>query len=76
MSPPPAPTRPEQSSRGVLVRYATAATLARIADGSAATALILLALERTDSAAIGGLLAAATTLPHLVAALLSRSSRA
>ena len=68
-SPPTEPTEPAPpAARGVLARYAVAATLARVADGAAATALILLALERTGSAATGGLLAAATTLPHLAAA--------
>jgi len=52
----------------VLVRYTSAATLARIADGATSTALILLALDRTKSAAVGGVLTAATMLPHIVAA--------
>ena len=64
----PSPTRIRRASTGVLARYTVAATLARIADGGSPAALVLLALDRTGSAAAGGLLAAAATLPHLVAA--------
>ena len=59
---------PPVHHRGVLLRYTAAATLGRVADGGAATALVLFALDRTGGAAAGGVLAAATTLPHLVAA--------
>jgi Major Facilitator Superfamily len=49
-------------------RYLTAAVLARIADEGARVSLVLLALERTGSAAIGGTLVAALLIPHVVAA--------
>jgi MFS family permease len=62
------PQRFRPAGGGVLARYTVAATLARIADGGSPAALVLLALDRTGSAAAGGLLAAAATLPHLVAA--------
>ncbi len=64
----PVPGPGAARSSGVVARYAVAATLARVADAGASTALVLLALERTGGAAAGGLLAAATTLPHLAAA--------
>jgi hypothetical protein len=54
------------AGRGV-VRYAAAATAVRTADAGVATALVLLALERTGSAAIGGALVAAATVTHVVA---------
>jgi MFS family permease len=51
-----------------LVHYAVAAVLVRGADEGARVALVLLALERTRSAALGGLLVAALLVPHVVAA--------
>jgi MFS family permease len=51
----------------VLGRYVTAAVLVRLADEGARVALVLLALERTGSAAYGGLLVAALMVPHVVA---------
>jgi MFS family permease len=53
---------------GRLVHYLTGAVLVRLADEGARVALVLLALRRTDSAAIGGLLVAALLIPHVVAA--------
>jgi predicted MFS family arabinose efflux permease len=51
-----------------LLRYAVAAVLVRLADEGARIALVLLALERTDSAAAGGAMVAALLVPHVVAA--------
>jgi len=51
-----------------LAHYAGAAVLVRGADEGARVALVLLALERTRSAALGGLLVAALLVPHVVAA--------
>jgi MFS family permease len=49
-------------------RYLLAATLIRLADEGARVGLVLLALDRTGSAAVGGLLIAALLIPHVVAA--------
>ncbi|MFI2651356.1 MFS transporter [Micromonospora fulviviridis] len=66
-----APVRAESGLDGrpgaVLGRYATAAVLVRLADEGARVALVLLAIERTGSAAYGGLLVAALMVPHVVA---------
>lgn len=51
-----------------LHRYVAGAVLIRLADEGARVALVLLALERTGSAAVGGLLVAALLIPHVVAA--------
>ena len=51
-----------------LARYLAAAVPARTADEGARVALVLLAVERTGSAAFGGLLVAALMVPHVVAA--------
>lgn len=51
-----------------MIRYAVAAVLTRLADEGARIALVLLALERTDSAAAGGAMVAALMVPHVVAA--------
>lgn len=51
-----------------LHRYAAGAVLIRLADEGARVALVLLALERTGSAAVGGGLVAALLIPHVVAA--------
>ena len=48
--------------------YLAAAVLARIADEGARVSLVLLALDRTGSAAIGGTMVAALLIPHVVAA--------
>lgn len=52
---------------GVLARYTATAVLVRLADEGARVALVLLALERTGSAAYGGVLVAALMVPHIVA---------
>jgi MFS family permease len=54
--------------RRQVVHYAGAAVLVRTADEGARVALVLLALERTRSAALGGLLVAALLVPHVAAA--------
>jgi hypothetical protein len=66
--------------RGQLVHYLAAALLARTADEGARVALVLLALDRTGSAAVGGTLVATLLVPHIVAApligtLVDRSRR-
>jgi predicted MFS family arabinose efflux permease len=48
--------------------YLVAAVLVRMADEGARLALLLLALQRTGSAALGGALVAALLVPHVVAA--------
>ncbi|RQW99640.1 MFS transporter [Micromonospora inaquosa] len=63
-----------------LTHYLAAALLARTADEGARVALVILALDRTDSAAVGGTLVATLLLPHVVAAplvgaLVDRSRR-
>ncbi|MFC7531960.1 MFS transporter [Actinoplanes sp. GCM10030250] len=50
----------------VLARYLAAATGARLADEGARVSIVLLALERTGDAALGGLLVAALMVPHVV----------
>jgi hypothetical protein len=67
-------------SRRRVVRYFAAALAARSADEGARVALVLLALERTGSASIGGVLVAALLIPHVVTApligsLVDRSRR-
>ncbi|WP_405140503.1 MFS transporter [Sphaerisporangium sp. NBC_01403] len=52
---------------GALARYVAAATLARGADGGAAVGLVTLAaVHLRDGAAVGGVLAAVLTAPHLL----------
>lgn len=51
-----------------LAHYLTAALLARTADEGARVALVILAVQRTRSAAVGGTLVAALLIPHVVAA--------
>ncbi|MFF5079014.1 MFS transporter [Actinoplanes sp. NPDC000266] len=51
-----------------LTRYVGAAVCARLADEGARVAILLLALDRTGDAALGGLLIAALMVPHVVAA--------
>jgi MFS family permease len=57
-----------RQSRANLRRYLAAAVLVRLADEGARVALVLLALQRTGSAAVGGGLVAALLIPHVVAA--------
>ncbi|GAA2850380.1 MFS transporter [Actinoplanes cyaneus] len=52
----------------ILARYLLAAVCARLADEGARVAIVLLALERADDAALGGLLVAALMVPHVLAA--------
>jgi predicted MFS family arabinose efflux permease len=51
-----------------LGRYLVAAFLARLADEGARIAFVLVAIERSGSAASGGLIVSAFLVPHLVAA--------
>ncbi|MEU0884336.1 MFS transporter [Lentzea sp. NPDC005914] len=51
-----------------LPRYLAAAVLVRLADEGARVALVLLALEKVSSPALGGQLVAALMVPHVVAA--------
>ncbi|KUL22411.1 hypothetical protein [Actinoplanes awajinensis] len=51
-----------------LARYLVAAVGARLADEGARVAIVLLALERTGDARLGGLLVAALMVPHVLAA--------
>ncbi len=65
---------------GRLAHYAVGAVLVRLADEGARVALLLLAVQRTGSAATGGALVAALLVPHVVAApvvglLTDRASR-
>ena len=65
---------------GPLGRYAVAAAAVRTADEGARIALTLLAMERLDSAALGGGLVAVLLVPHVLAApgvglLVDRSRR-
>ena len=53
---------------GGIRRYLIAAVLVRLADEGARVALVLLALQRTGSAGLGGALVAALLLPHVLAA--------
>ncbi|MEW2144372.1 MFS transporter [Micromonospora vinacea] len=66
--------------RARLAHYLVAALLARAADEGARVALVIFALDRTGSAAVGGTLVATLLLPHVVAAplvggLVDRSRR-
>ncbi|MGC4759025.1 MFS transporter [Micromonospora trifolii] len=70
-------TRPDGAR---LTQYLAAALLARTADEGARVALVIFALDRTGSAAVGGTLVATLLLPHVVAAplvgaLVDRSRR-
>ena len=49
-------------------RYLAAAVLVRLADEGSRVVLVLLALQRTGSARVGGLIVAAFVFPHVVAA--------
>jgi hypothetical protein len=66
-----APQGDEPSASGrpwLMPHYLAAAVLARIADEGARVSLVLLALDKTGSAAIGGTMVAALLIPHVVAA--------
>ena len=58
----------ESIRRWLMPHYLSAAVLARIADEGARVSLVLLALDRAGSAAIGGTMVAALLVPHVVAA--------
>jgi len=60
-------TASRTGTRG-LQRYLITAVLVRLADEGARVGLVLLALERTKSAAVGGLLVAVLLIPQVVAA--------
>lgn len=64
---PASPARPA-TVRNALAWYTAAAVPARWADAGAGTALALLALDRTGSAGLAGLLVGALELPHALAA--------
>lgn len=49
-------------------RYLAAAVLVRLADDGSRVVLVLLALQRTGNATVGGLLVAALLVPHVAAA--------
>jgi hypothetical protein len=59
---------PRSARRWLMPHYLSAAVLARIADEGARVSLVLLALDRVGSAAIGGTMVAALLVPHVVAA--------
>ncbi|MEU2427325.1 MFS transporter [Streptomyces sp. NPDC007851] len=61
-------TAPRTGAAPVLPVYLTAAVLARTADEGARVALVMLATQRADSAALGGALVAALMIPHVAAA--------
>src|SRR4051794_28176511 len=72
---PPQTERPSSLARAGLVRYLTAATLARSADGGAAVGLVLLALSAwpgRHGSLVGGILATCLTAPHLLGPVLAR----
>src|SRR3954468_12952914 len=74
-APPGAPTAARAAAaRGPLARYLAAATLARGADAGAPVGLALLATSSglRHGAAVGGLLAAALTAPHLLGPWVAR----
>jgi MFS family permease len=58
----------DQPTSRTLRRYLAGAVLVRLADEGARVALVLLALDRTSSAGLGGGLIAALLIPHVVAA--------
>ena len=49
-------------------RYLAAAVLVRLADEGSRVVLVLLALQRTGSATVGGFIVAAFVFPHVAAA--------
>jgi predicted MFS family arabinose efflux permease len=64
-------TESDPAWRWVLARYLAAAVPARIADEGARVSLVLLALDVSGSAALGGAMIAALLVPHVVAAPLA-----
>jgi hypothetical protein len=54
-----------------LIRYLAAAVLGRVADEGGRIVLVLLAIDRTGSTAVGGLLAGCFLVPHVIAAPIS-----
>ena len=73
--------RPELTHQGEdLRRYLAGAVLVRLADEGSRVVLVLLALQRTGSATVGGFIVAAYVFPHVVAApwagrLIDRTAR-
>ena len=69
-------TQAGRRGRAALVRYISAATLARSADAGGAVGILLLAVDPgtgiRNGPLVGGLLAAAITLPHLLGSLLGK----
>ena len=69
---PATPTKKRTMSKpgepGSMRRYLAAAVLVRLADEGSRVVLVLLALQRTGSATVGGLIVAAFVFPHVVAA--------
>jgi MFS family permease len=59
---------PRSGRPWLMPHYLGATVLARIGDEGARVSLVLLALDRTGSAAIGGTMVAALLIPHVVAA--------
>lgn len=57
---------------GGLTRYVIAATLARVSDGGAVVAVVLLVSTSGDAPAVAGLLAACLTAPHLLGPFIAR----
>lgn len=57
---------------GALARYVAAASLARLADGGAVVAVVLLATTRGDGGQVAGLLGACLTAPHLLGPFVAR----
>lgn len=60
------------AARGALARYVAAASLARMADGGAVVAVVLLATTRGDGGQVAGLLGACLTAPHLLGPFVAR----
>ncbi|WP_343733132.1 MFS transporter [Duganella sp.] len=58
--------------RGALARYVAAASLARMADGGAVVAVVLLATTRGDGGQVAGVLGACLTAPHLLGPFVAR----
>lgn len=68
----PAPAPATSSARGGLARYVLAATLARVSDGGAIVAVILLVNTSGGSPAAAGLLGACVTAPHILGPFVAR----
>lgn len=66
------PCRPAPTAAAGLARYVAAASLARMADGGAVVAVVLLATARGDGGATAGLLGACLTAPHLLGPFVAR----